>query len=231
MSKGLFHRLLVSGYETSTTAVAVTPFWDLSLEEVCARGGRYRRGGRTGSRPVQLGDADTHRGRRASYALWCLPLPLPTLTVVPMCVPQPAVSYSCRLSPAPIAPPAGVHSPVRLAADWLQRARRAAVVGRGFHVAVLSVGGKRGTRTASRNALCTGQPNQYPDGWRSAFAERRCRHRGYPMEAMRQSRFLQRQLPSTAGTPCQRGEYSANNRRLEVKHVRSYWLLWVWWHC
>jgi len=36
--KGLFHRLLVSGYETSTTAVAVMPFWNMSLEEICARG-------------------------------------------------------------------------------------------------------------------------------------------------------------------------------------------------
>lgn len=35
VSKGLFHRLLVSGYETSTTAVAVLPFWSVSLEEVC----------------------------------------------------------------------------------------------------------------------------------------------------------------------------------------------------
>lgn len=35
VSKGLFHRLLVSGYETSTTAVAVLPFWGVSLEEVC----------------------------------------------------------------------------------------------------------------------------------------------------------------------------------------------------
>jgi len=32
--RGLFHRLLVSGYETSTTAVAVMPFWELSLQEV-----------------------------------------------------------------------------------------------------------------------------------------------------------------------------------------------------
>ncbi len=32
--RGLFHRLLVSGYETSTTAVAVMPYWEVSLEEV-----------------------------------------------------------------------------------------------------------------------------------------------------------------------------------------------------
>ncbi|MER3427862.1 MAG: hypothetical protein C4334_07140 [Pyrinomonas sp.] len=37
VSKGLFHRLLVSGYETNTTSVAVFPFWDVSLQEVCAR--------------------------------------------------------------------------------------------------------------------------------------------------------------------------------------------------
>lgn len=36
VSKGLFHRLLVSGYETSTTAVAVLPYWHVRLEEVCA---------------------------------------------------------------------------------------------------------------------------------------------------------------------------------------------------
>lgn len=35
VSKGLFHRLLVSGYETSTTAVAVMPFWNTELEQVC----------------------------------------------------------------------------------------------------------------------------------------------------------------------------------------------------
>lgn len=37
VSKGLFHRLLVSGYETSTTAVAVLPFWDAPIEEVYRR--------------------------------------------------------------------------------------------------------------------------------------------------------------------------------------------------
>lgn len=36
VSKGLFHRLLVSGYETSTTAVAVMPWWNVTLEEVCS---------------------------------------------------------------------------------------------------------------------------------------------------------------------------------------------------
>jgi TrmH family RNA methyltransferase len=36
VSKGLFHRLLVSGYETSTTAVAVIPWWNLTLDEICA---------------------------------------------------------------------------------------------------------------------------------------------------------------------------------------------------
>ena len=36
VSKGLFHRLLVSGYETSTTAVAVMPWWNLRLDEICA---------------------------------------------------------------------------------------------------------------------------------------------------------------------------------------------------
>ncbi len=36
VSKGLFHRLLVSGYETSTTAVAVMPWWNLTLDEICA---------------------------------------------------------------------------------------------------------------------------------------------------------------------------------------------------
>ncbi|MGC8785552.1 MAG: TrmH family RNA methyltransferase [Armatimonadota bacterium] len=35
--KGLFHRLLVSGYETSTTAVAVMPWWNVTLDEICAR--------------------------------------------------------------------------------------------------------------------------------------------------------------------------------------------------
>jgi TrmH family RNA methyltransferase len=35
VAKGLFHRLLVSGYEPSTTAVAVMPFWDLRLEDIC----------------------------------------------------------------------------------------------------------------------------------------------------------------------------------------------------
>lgn len=35
VSKGLFHRLLVSGYETSTNAVAVMPWWEVSLEAVC----------------------------------------------------------------------------------------------------------------------------------------------------------------------------------------------------
>lgn len=35
VSKGLFHRLLVSSYETSTTAVAVMPCWEISLDEVC----------------------------------------------------------------------------------------------------------------------------------------------------------------------------------------------------
>lgn len=37
VSRGLFHRLLVSSYETSTTAVAVMPWWEVSLEKVCAR--------------------------------------------------------------------------------------------------------------------------------------------------------------------------------------------------
>jgi TrmH family RNA methyltransferase len=36
VSKGLFHRLLVSGYETSTTAVAVMPYWQTTLHEICA---------------------------------------------------------------------------------------------------------------------------------------------------------------------------------------------------
>jgi len=37
VSKGLFHRLLVSGYETSTTAVAVMPYWNIALDEICVR--------------------------------------------------------------------------------------------------------------------------------------------------------------------------------------------------
>jgi RNA methyltransferase, TrmH family len=37
VAKGLFHRLLVSTYETSTTAVAVLPYWQVSLEEICVR--------------------------------------------------------------------------------------------------------------------------------------------------------------------------------------------------
>ncbi|MCS6950175.1 MAG: RNA methyltransferase [Armatimonadota bacterium] len=34
--KGLFHRLLVSSYETSTAAVAVMPWWEVTLDEVCS---------------------------------------------------------------------------------------------------------------------------------------------------------------------------------------------------
>lgn len=37
VSKGLFHRLLVSSYETTTTAVAVMPWWNTTLDEICAR--------------------------------------------------------------------------------------------------------------------------------------------------------------------------------------------------
>jgi TrmH family RNA methyltransferase len=37
VAKGLFHRLLVSTYETSTTAVAVLPYWQVPLEEICVR--------------------------------------------------------------------------------------------------------------------------------------------------------------------------------------------------
>ncbi|MCS6831101.1 MAG: RNA methyltransferase [bacterium] len=37
VNKGLFHRLLVSSYETSTTAVAVMPWWSVTLDEICAR--------------------------------------------------------------------------------------------------------------------------------------------------------------------------------------------------
>lgn len=36
VSKGLFHRLLVSSYETSTTAVAVMPWWDVTLQQIGA---------------------------------------------------------------------------------------------------------------------------------------------------------------------------------------------------